>query len=187
MKERIDYYNNHGSALAQSRAKAKRSGIGLVHVVCRKLWSYSLSIIALWIPVSNLRVIVQRLRGVRVGKRVFIGTNVTIDNAYPNYVVLEEDCAINANVTIIAHSNPRQHFEELIEAFLEEVTIKRGAWIATGAIILPGVTVGEYSIVSAGSVVSKSVPPYSIVRGNPARVLASYPPELIKLDKIKKN
>jgi acetyltransferase-like isoleucine patch superfamily enzyme len=45
------------------------------------------------------------------------------------------------------------------------------AWIGARAIILPGVTVGEGAVVSAGSVVSRDVPPYTIVAGNPAEVI----------------
>ncbi len=55
------------------------------------------------------------------------------------------------------------------------VTIEDNVWIATGSIILPGVTVGEGSVISAGSVVRRSVPPYSLVMGNPAKVLAPLP------------
>ncbi len=115
---------------------------------------------------------------------MFIGTNVVIDNAYPSYVRLEDDCAINANVTIIAHTNTYNHFRNIIHAQLDGVVIKIGSWIAIGSIILPGVTIGEYSIVCAGSVVIKDVPPYSIVRGNPAKVLTKFPPELLCLDEV---
>ena len=52
-----------------------------------------------------------------------------------------------------------------------EVHIKHDAWIGAGCIILPNVTIGEFSIVGAGSVVTKSVPPFSVVAGNPARVI----------------
>lgn len=182
MKEKIDYYNENGSAKKQAEVKAKRANTWLCAIVVKKLWSHVLSVFSLWLPISNLRVTLQRLRGVKIGKHVFIGGNVSIDNAYPDYVILEDDCAINANVTIMAHSNPKQHFEGILDAYLEKVVIKKGAWIAIGAIILPGVTIGEYSVISAGSVVSLSVPPYSIVRGNPAKVVTSYPPELLNLE-----
>ena len=51
------------------------------------------------------------------------------------------------------------------------IKIENGAWIGTGAIILDGVTVGLHSIVGAGAVVSKDVPPWTVVLGNPARVV----------------
>ena len=53
------------------------------------------------------------------------------------------------------------------------VHLRRRCWIGFNAIILKGVTVGEGSIVGAGSVVTKDVPPYTIVAGNPARVIRS--------------
>lgn len=55
------------------------------------------------------------------------------------------------------------------------VIIKKGAWIGAHSIILKGVEIGEGSIVAAGSVVSKSVPPWSIVGGNPAKIIRAIP------------
>lgn len=55
----------------------------------------------------------------------------------------------------------------------EDVLIKTGAWVGAGAIILPGVTIGENSVVGAGSVVTKSIPEHSVAAGCPARVIKS--------------
>lgn len=52
-----------------------------------------------------------------------------------------------------------------------EVTINKGAWIGSNSIILPGVSIGEFSVVGAGSVVTKSTEPYGIYAGNPARLI----------------
>jgi acetyltransferase-like isoleucine patch superfamily enzyme len=51
------------------------------------------------------------------------------------------------------------------------IVVNDGAWIGAGAIILSGVTIGENSVVGAGSVVTKDVPPQTVVAGNPARVV----------------
>ena len=54
------------------------------------------------------------------------------------------------------------------------IIIKKGSWLAFGCHILSGVTIGEHSVVAANSVVTKDVPPYSVVAGNPARIVKQY-------------
>jgi len=58
-------------------------------------------------------------------------------------------------------------------ATLGPVVIEDDVWIASGAIILPGVSIGKGSVIGAGSVVTRDVPPYSIAAGNPARIIRS--------------
>ncbi len=65
-----------------------------------------------------------------------------------------------------------------------QITIEDEAWIGANAVIVAGVTVGKHSIVAAGSVVTKSVPPYSIVAGNPARIIKQYNPDSKKWEKV---
>lgn len=57
------------------------------------------------------------------------------------------------------------------EMFAKPITLEDYAWVATNAVILPGVTIGKGSVVGAGSVVSKDVQPYTIVTGNPAQLI----------------
>jgi maltose O-acetyltransferase len=57
------------------------------------------------------------------------------------------------------------------EARYEPITIEDWAWVATNAIVLAGVTIGEGAVVAAGAVVTKDVAPYSIVGGNPGKVI----------------
>jgi len=104
-----------------------------------------------------------------------------LDHAYPEYIILEDDCGLAGYNYVLTHSNPRQHFANILDSFVAKVVIKKGAWIAVGVIILPGVTVGEYSIVSAGSVVTKDVPPYTIVSGNPANVVSHFSPKQLNI------
>jgi acetyltransferase-like isoleucine patch superfamily enzyme len=59
------------------------------------------------------------------------------------------------------------------------VTIKKGVWIGCGVTILGGVTIGEYSVVAAGAVVTRDVPSYSVVAGVPAKIIRKITPEEI--------
>ncbi len=66
------------------------------------------------------------------------------------------------------------------------ITIEDEAWIAANSVIVAGVTVGKHSVVAAGSVVTKDVPPYSIVAGNPAKLIKSYNFETEKWESVRK-
>lgn len=65
-----------------------------------------------------------------------------------------------------------------------KVVVKNNCWIGEKVIILPGVTIGDWSIIGAGSVVNKSIPPYSIAVGNPAKVIKRYNFESKKWERV---
>ncbi len=93
-----------------------------------------------------------------------------IDSLYPELVEIEDDVYITRGTTIVAHMTPTPYLRKYIpEVSFGEVRIKRGAYIGVHSIILPGVTIGEGAIVGAGSVVTKDVPAFTVVAGNPAR------------------
>jgi acetyltransferase-like isoleucine patch superfamily enzyme len=104
-----------------------------------------------------LRVTLHRLRGVKIGEDVWIGSEALIETACPELVKIGNRVVIGIRSTILAH------FQELTG-----VEIKDDVYIGACAVILPGVTVGEGAVVSAGSVVTTSVPPMTVVQGNPA-------------------
>jgi acetyltransferase-like isoleucine patch superfamily enzyme len=110
---------------------------------------------------KTMRVFLNRWRGVKIGKDVWIGYDAIIETSYPHLVTIRDGAAVGIRATIIAH-----HREQ------REVIIEEDAGIGVGAIILPGVTIGRGALVMAGSVVTKSVPPKTIVRGNPAQPIA---------------
>lgn len=64
------------------------------------------------------------------------------------------------------------------------ITVEDEAWIAANSVIVAGVTIGKHSVVAAGSVVTKDVPPYSIVAGNPAKVIKQYNSETKKWERV---
>ena len=114
------------------------------------------------------------MRGVKISRQVHIGPLVTIDDVYPDYVVIEEGASIAGSNYILAHTKPLSYHKNLMESHVAPVTIKENAWVAVGSIILPGVTVGTGSIVAAGSVVTKDVPDNVMVAGVPAKIIREF-------------
>ena len=128
---------------------------------------------------NELRISCLRKSGVRIGEKVYIGEGFTLacDLGYENNLIIEDRVAIAPNVTVIVTSYPNYSYlrnYKKVYDFMEvygRVEIKHDAWIGAGVIILPNITIGEYAIVGAGSVVTKDVPPKSVVVGNPAKVI----------------
>ena len=111
----------------------------------------------------------HRWRGVNIGKHVYIGQQCTIDNAYPEFIYIEDYVGIANESVIIAHITAFPHFKKIIPSRAETVLIKKGASFGMRTMVLAGVTIGECAIVSAGSVVIDDVEDYTVVRGNPAK------------------
>lgn len=99
-----------------------------------------------------------------------IGDHVTVKNGVEvfNGVTIEDDVFIGAHTTFINDRYPRSHRQD--PWTLEKTVVKKGATLGANATILCGLTIGDYAVVGAGSVVTKSVPPHAIVVGNPASI-----------------
>ena len=103
----------------------------------------------------------HRIRGVRFNdsSTVFIGTNVTIDRSYPDLVTIGDNVTISTGASIVAHSSPPISMQETyLSATQEEIEIGNNVYLGSDAIVLPGVTVADWSVVGAGAVVTKDVP-----------------------------
>jgi len=101
-------------------------------------------------------------QGAVVGDHVTLKHHVSVFNG----VTIEDDVFVGSNVAFINDRHPRSHQEG--EWTLEKTLIKKGASVGSNSTILCGVTVGEYAVVGAGSVITKSVPAHTIMCGNPA-------------------
>lgn len=109
---------------------------------------------------------------ITVGKNVFINAGCQFQDH--GGIVLEDGVLIGHN-TVIATLNHDQDFRRRSSLIPKPVRICRDVWIGAGCVICPGVTVGEHSIVAAGAVVTKDVPPDVVVAGVPARVIKRLP------------
>jgi acetyltransferase-like isoleucine patch superfamily enzyme len=123
---------------------------------------------AWYCPTSALRAALHRLRGVNVGRSVEIGYFVILDNLYPERIFIEDGATISARSTILAHDEAMAYTGRGAEV-VAETRIGAGAFVGVHCVILPGVTIGSRAIVGAGAVVTRDVPPDTVVAGVPAR------------------
>lgn len=109
-------------------------------------------------------------QNVNVGGKAVIGDGVKIQNNVSIYddVIIEDDVFCGPSCVFTNVINPRAFVERKHE--YKQTVIKKGASIGANATIVCGVTVGEYALIGAGSVVTKDVPAYALVYGSPARV-----------------
>jgi len=159
--EIMEYYGYDG-VLAKTRLR------------CRFVKTWILHSLAYSVPSYDLAVKCQRSRGVKIGKNCHLSPYILIDLVYPHLVTIGDNVTIGSNSMIFAHANPTANLFLKKNGYprkTEPVNIKSGAVLFPGCIITAGVTIGENSMVSTGSVVFEDIPDYCVVMGNPARVI----------------
>lgn len=171
----IPYFDHDDKSLRNTiKNSSSRRGMSPLRFTFRKIKNIILFRLSYFCPLNSWRVKMNKWRGVHIGENVYIGQFCILDNAYPEYIYIEDNVSLAGEVTIVAHSNPYAHFSNIVESRVSPILIKNGAWIGSKSIILMGVTVGEKSIASAGSVVDKDIPDFSMAKGNPMKVITEY-------------
>jgi len=167
----VPYYERTEGMLAQIQSGSKRKSMNICAFIFGKFKNYILERLAYNCPVNSWRVRFHRWRGVKIGNNVMIGLQVTLDHSYPSFIAIEDDVSLAGNNYLLAHSNPYPHFRNVLKSYVAEVRIKKGAWLGIGAMVMPGISIGEYSIIAAGSLVTKDIPDKVMAGGMPAKVI----------------
>lgn len=121
------------------------------------------------------------------GKNIFIGNNVSINMNCTfvdcNKITIGNNVLIASNVQLYTATHPVEFEERVIQdwntenghyfcnTYAKPITIGNGCWLGGGVIVLPGVTIGDRSVIGAGSVVTKDIPEDCVAVGNPCRII----------------
>ncbi len=135
------------------------------------LKNWFLERIASSFPIPSWRTKLHKMRGIKIGKEVYIGYDVIFDRIHPDLITIEDHVEIGDRCIISAHSRGTLLLRDFYPRTTAPVVIKKGAWIAPGCIILQGITIGECAVIGTGAVVAKDIPAWSVAVGVPAKVI----------------
>ncbi|MGA1821765.1 MAG: acyltransferase [Thermoplasmatota archaeon] len=123
------------------------------------------------LPPSGFKNFFYRLGGAKIGKRVWISPYAVLDPVAPHKLVLEDDVFIGWGASILTHIMDQDHLEGPSSRVYKEgkTILKKGSFIGGFATVRCGVTVGRGAVVASDSVVTKDVPPNTLVMGIPAK------------------
>lgn len=156
------------------------------YLKARFLYLYKWILMAIqknWVlnPISyNLRPWIWKLAGVNAHGKFHVGYDVYFDAGGSHLITIEDGVWIASRSLILCHKRIIRDYKygddyNELPQNPQPVCLKKGCVIGMSSIIMPGITVGEGAIVGAGSVVTKDVPPYTLVTGNPAVVVKEFP------------
>lgn len=129
----------------------------------------------------NCRAYYWKRCGCKLGKNVNIGWDVYFDVHHAHLINIEDDVWIASRALLLCHRRDmsvyykNERYNDLPYHKLP-ITIKKGACVSMGSMIMPGVTIGEGAVVGAYSLVTKDVPAWTVVAGNPAKVIKEIKP-----------
>jgi acetyltransferase-like isoleucine patch superfamily enzyme len=149
--------NNKSESISRTEYEIKEGTYRQPFYAYRKILSRIIPIFPGW----RLRKKMYKAMGVKIHPETkFIGLDTYIDDLFPELITIDENVIIALRVTIIAHDDASHT--------VAPIHIKKGAFIGTGAIILPGVCIGENAIIGAGAVVTKNIDDNCVAIGVPA-------------------
>ncbi|MCK4663277.1 MAG: acyltransferase [Bacteroidales bacterium] len=159
-KEVLEFYNLRGP-------------FGILRYGFRFVWRFILDKIAFFCFIKSWRTVIHRWRGVKIGKGVYIGHEVMFDRVFTDQISIGDNTSVGDRTIITAHANipSNTRLKKIYPRQILPTKIGKGVWIMPGVIIAPGVTIGDEAAIATGSVVTKDVPPRTLVAGVPAKVV----------------
>ena len=133
-------------------------------------------------PDNRTRKIFFRETAVHIGPGTNITPGLIVNDGYSGLCRIGARVSIATNVTIVVDSNPNNSLlneEPYVKRNLiktEAVVIEDDVWLGTNVVILPGVSIGRGSVIGAGAIVTRDIPPFSVAAGVPARIIRRLQP-----------
>lgn len=139
-------------------------------------------VLAMWLPFNSWRVFFHRLRGVKIGKDVYIVQGAFLEETRPWLLTIEDRVRIGAGAKIFTHDGLYSiHLADMPHRYAP-VLLKKECSVCPGAVVLPGVTVGEKSIVAPNAVANRDVPDRTVAGGIPAKTICTLDEALARLE-----
>lgn len=156
------------------------SFFGIIWYAIKFLWRFYLDKLIFICPVKSWRTTMHRWRGVKIGEGVYIGHEVIFDRVFTDQITIGDNSSIGDRAIITAHANIPSNtiLKKIYPRKVQPTTIGKGVWVMPNVTIIPGVTIGDESVIATGSVVTKDVPPRVLVGGVPAKILKDLNPLL---------
>lgn len=137
-----------------------------------KIYKRILKLLVKNFPAYQIRRNLLRAAGYTVGENVYVGEDLIIIDELNDkgYLRVGNRVALAERVTLVISSRPNfSRFSGIVPSSHGPIVIEDDAWLGTGVIVLPNITIGEGAVVGAGSVVNRNVPPFTVVAGVPAK------------------
>jgi acetyltransferase-like isoleucine patch superfamily enzyme len=122
-------------------------------------------------PVPSWRAKLHRMRGVNIGKNVYVGYDVVFDRIHPELITVGDYSEIGDRCILSAHSRGSLTTRQAYPRTMASIKIGSGVCVNPGCIITQGVEIGDNSIIGVGSVVNRDISPNCLALGYPAKVV----------------